>query len=64
MNRSVRKARGKANVVDLRGLTLCLPLCKGGMRGILTIFRKISPIPSLEKRGVKMLNSMILRRDV
>jgi hypothetical protein len=30
---------------------LQVPLCKGGVRGILIAIRKISPNPSLEKRG-------------
>jgi hypothetical protein len=32
----------------------------GGFRGILIAFRKISPNPSLKKRGVKVLKSMTL----
>jgi hypothetical protein len=48
------------NAIDLRILPFYSPFCKGGYRGILIAFSKISPTPSLEKRGALVLKSMVL----
>jgi hypothetical protein len=42
----------KPNVIDLRKLPSKSPFRKGGQRGIFITLCKISPNPSLEKRGV------------
>jgi len=40
------------NVVDLGNLPSPSPFCKGGYRGIFITLCKISPNPSLKKRGL------------
>jgi hypothetical protein len=48
------------NVIDLRILFFYSPFYKGGYRRVFIAFSKISPTPSLEKRGALALKSMTL----
>lgn len=52
------------NVMGLRIFLSTPPFIKGGCRGILIAFRKISPHPSLEKMGAVVLKSMTFQQKL